>query len=1286
MKTKFLTRFCNTAACALAVFLFSALPTRAQTSNVTYAYALNNGDQTISVSKINTATGAVSGVSYIEYPVDATPTAIAFAAIPTRNFVYVGDNNSNVTGLSADRVTGALTEIGTTDVPDTVVAMYVNAPNQSLYVITADGSVSSFLINTDGTLTSQGTATAGGNPVSMTVVQGATQSYAYVVNQGDQTISQFTICAPPLDCSPLGGLVPGAIFPATGETLQAVAATPTGGTLYVSDVTLNHLLAFQINPATGALTEPPATFPTGSGPTAIAIDLQGQFLYAANSNDNTVSPFTIGSGGALTAISAATVLKGARPVALTIDPNSQLLYVADQSTNLLETYGIAPAFQQITEPNGFLNFVASNTTRSQPVSFSLAPPAVLSIPNEYFYATNSNSNTISGAPLDPASGDVGTIVNTPSLVNLPGAIIPDFTGLHVFINNGTASGAQLTEFTVTPSTGALTNSIPAQGAVTLVAGGNSQALDPSGRFLYVATSGGNAVLLCPVNGGILTGTCSQAVAVTNPVGVAVDPAGQFLYVLGTDGDDDFLVNVYSITSFSGALTLAEGSPYATGNSATNNNGGNENIAVHPSGRFIAVVNGFSNPFTIFSADGFGNLVKLADQTVQGRPQSLLFDASGTHLYEIEGGSFFVNTFQFNPQTGALNSIGTETTALIPGDAAIDPSGQFFLQLQVADDANLTGSVIVYPIIAGTGALDAAASTTTLGFNTISIAAVAENVVAQFPSVTPIPNAAAFTPTPVNTPATPINITVNNFGTAPLLFTSITIAAGANPGDFSFGPATTCSTQAPVPAAGSCIISVVFTPTVVATRSATLTLIDNANPATQFVPLSGNGTGAGPAVTLAPTALAFPDTAQNAPSAPLSVLLTNSGGAPLIFSSIVINTGANPGDFTLGPATTCTTQTPVAAAGTCILSVIFTPGAAGPRSATLTLADNATPATQTLPLTGTGTAPTGPVVGLNPTAASFPNTALNTPSAPVAVTVTNSGQTTLTFTSITIGPFNSVPDFTLGPATTCTTDGGVSPNTSCILSIIFTPTAAGARTGTLTLTDNATPATQTIALSGNGTANGGGFTITIPEGPPIVIIAGQPTTIVTNVIPGPGGPVTITFNAPGPLPPGLCVFYPQPNPTTVTDPTSFTFRVTTTPNATPSAAPRPPTTFRPPSLPGPLQFPAALQLLALLLAILCASASLAGLVPPVAALVRAPRQAALALTSRFATRIPVRRLTAFAAISLLLAATITFAGCGNNSANNTPISLNTTPPGTYQIVITATAGTVSHSVTATIQVQ
>jgi len=45
---------------------------------------------------------------------------------------------------------------------------------------------------------------------------------------------------------------------------------------------------------------------------------------------------------------------------------------------------------------------------------------------------------------------------------------------------------------------------------------------------------------------------------------------------------------------------------------------------------------------------------------------------------------------------------------------------------------------------------------------------------------------------------------------------------------------------------------------------------------------------------------------------------------------------------------------------------------------------------------------------------------------------------------------------------------LAKNTSCIISVTFTPTKTGTRPGSITITDNATNSPQKVTLTGNGT--------------------------------------------------------------------------------------------------------------------------------------------------------------------------------------------------------------------------
>ena len=109
--------------------------------------------------------------------------------------------------------------------------------------------------------------------------------------------------------------------------------------------------------------------------------------------------------------------------------------------------------------------------------------------------------------------------------------------------------------------------------------------------------------------------------------------------------------------------------------------------------------------------------------------------------------------------------------------------------------------------------------------------------------------------------------------------------------------------------------------------------------------------AAPAVSLSATSLAFASVGVGKPSAPQTLTVTNTGNGPLQISSSQV-TGPAANDFKLS-ADSCTGQT-VPASGTCAATIIFTPAAAGGRSAQLAFSDNASGSPHTVSLSGSGT--------------------------------------------------------------------------------------------------------------------------------------------------------------------------------------------------------------------------------------------------------------------------------------------------------------------------------------------
>ncbi len=287
-------------------------------------------------------------------------------------------------------------------------------------------------------------------------------------------------------------------------------------------------------------------------------------------------------------------------------------------------------------------------------------------------------------------------------------------------------------------------------------------------------------------------------------------------------------------------------------------------------------------------------------------------------------------------------------------------------------------------------------------------------------------------------------TLTNTGNASLTITSITAPA-------DYGETNTCGSS--LAAGSSCTINVTFVPAKSGTLSGNVTITDNAaGSATQKIAVSGTGT----AMYVNPASLNFGTVNLGATSAAQVVSVTNESSSSVSITSVTI-TGTNSGDF----AKTDGCGSTLGAGATCTISVTFTPGGAGSRTATLNVNDNGGASPQTVALSGTGNSSgTGPQITLSPTSLSFGNQNYKTASKSQTVTIYSTGTTALTITSVTTSSTNF-------SVTSNNCPSSVNPGSNCSVTVDFDPQSVGALTGVLDVTDNAPASPQTVALSGTG---------------------------------------------------------------------------------------------------------------------------------------------------------------------------------------------------------------------------
>jgi sugar lactone lactonase YvrE len=205
--------------------------------------------------------------------------------------------------------------------------------------------------------------------------------------------------------------------------------------------------------------------------------------------------------------------------------------------------------------------------------------------------------------------------------------------------------------------------------------------------------------------------------------------------------------------------------------------------------------------------------------------------------------------------------------------------------------------------------------------------------------------------------------------------------------------------------------------------------------------------------------------------PKTVTVSNIGNAS--FALVVPSSGTNPSyptNFPVNSSDTslCASGTPLAEGATCDVSVNFKPTTSGSLTGNVVLTDNqlnVSNATQSIAVSGTGNAAAAPVAALSPNPLAFPSTAVGSIATALPVTLSNTGNATLTGIAISITGTNP-SDFAIASATTCGTT--LAAGTSCLIYVSFTPASVTSFSATLTVADNASGSPQTITLTGTGT--------------------------------------------------------------------------------------------------------------------------------------------------------------------------------------------------------------------------
>jgi 6-phosphogluconolactonase len=360
------------------------------------------------------------------------------------------------------------------------------------------------------------------------------------------------------------------------------------------------------------------------------------------------------------------------------------------------------------------NFVAASTVNfggsATATTFFSSTLLNAAIPAASIASTGTPAVTVTNPAPDGGTSNSLTFTATTNTMGAvdPQSIAVDPTGKFAYVaNEGCPDvGGDVSMYTINPTTGALASTGMIAAAANDVA--VSVAVDPAGKFAYVANSGGSISMYT------IDATTGALASIGPPVptndeftdSVTVDPFGKFAYVASSGNvfDCDFgSLLTYTINPTTGALTSTTGGIIGTGVNGTPEFF--NSVALNPSGKFAyatdaAGESGNSSSVSMFTINSTtGALTSIGIIAAGTGPDSVAVDPAGKFAYVTNFGSNDVSMYTIDATTGALASIGTIAAGTGPVSVVVDPSGKFAYAVNFSSN-----DVAMYTINATTGAL------------------------------------------------------------------------------------------------------------------------------------------------------------------------------------------------------------------------------------------------------------------------------------------------------------------------------------------------------------------------------------------------------------------------------------------------------------------------------------------------------------------------------------------------------------------------------------------------------
>jgi len=345
--------------------------------------------------------------------------------------------------------------------------------------------------------------------------------------------------------------IPGSLTPLNPESIDSggiypnvIAVHPNGKFVYVANNsgTVSMFRIESVGESAGVLVPltPESTVNPNFGPFAVAITPDGKYAYVSNSVANTISMYSIESSGESAGMlvpleSASQVNTEGTPTDIAITQDSQFLYVLNLESDSISMFRI----ESIGESAGVLVPLSTTSVPSivdSPISIAVTP---MVNGEKFVYVTSLLSDVVAMFKIESSGENRGLLtVLTPSFIDSGGgsfSVIVYPNGQFAYVSDSTNSLVRMFNINNSDNLGELSPMnppfVPTPENYPI-----GMAIDPSGKFAYVATSesSGIAEFAVESTSGAMSPLSANCIGYNkvinlNPFKLAITPDGRYLY-------------------------------------------------------------------------------------------------------------------------------------------------------------------------------------------------------------------------------------------------------------------------------------------------------------------------------------------------------------------------------------------------------------------------------------------------------------------------------------------------------------------------------------------------------------------------------------------------------------------------------------------------------------------------------------------------------------------------------------------------------------------------------------